>query len=132
LVPHRDRPVTGVFCFVVRECTMSGVCGSIKLQSRFPRMTFVSGVAMPHNDLPVVRNRLVADDKAVAWETLTRQELTIARMVGEAMTNRQIASRVHLSIHGVNWHLRQMFRKLNIFSRVQLATLAQLHLAEDR
>jgi DNA-binding CsgD family transcriptional regulator len=48
-------------------------------------------------------------------------ELTIARLVSEGLTNRQIATRVSLSPHTVNYYLRQIFRKLGIQSRVELA-----------
>jgi DNA-binding CsgD family transcriptional regulator len=63
----------------------------------------------------------------VGWESLSGTELAIARLVSQAMTNRQIATRVHLSPHTVNYHLRQIYRKLEINSRVQLASLAQAY-----
>ena len=47
-------------------------------------------------------------------------------MVGHALTNQQIAKRLHLSTHTVNYYLRQIFRKLGINSRVQLARLTQV------
>ena len=52
-------------------------------------------------------------------------ERTIAHLVNQSMTNRQIAKRVVLSPHTVNYHLRQIFRKLDINSRVELARLTQ-------
>jgi DNA-binding CsgD family transcriptional regulator len=64
------------------------------------------------------------------WAGLSDTERTIARLVSQAFTNRQIATRVHLSPHTVNYHLRQIYRKLEINSRVQLAHLAQAHLAQ--
>ncbi|GAA1738488.1 helix-turn-helix transcriptional regulator [Luedemannella helvata] len=57
------------------------------------------------------------------WPSLTAAERVIAGMVGEALTNRQIASRLFVSPHTVNYHLRHIFRKLDITSRVQLAAL---------
>jgi DNA-binding CsgD family transcriptional regulator len=66
------------------------------------------------------------------WENLSDQERTIAWFTSQAMTNRQIAHRVFLSPHTVNYHLRQIFRKLGINSRIQLAGLTQSHLAEPR
>jgi DNA-binding CsgD family transcriptional regulator len=67
---------------------------------------------------------------ADGWAGLSDTERTIARLVSQAFTNRQIATRVHLSPHTVNYHLRQIYRKLEINSRVQLAHLAQAHLAQ--
>jgi DNA-binding CsgD family transcriptional regulator len=60
------------------------------------------------------------------WESLTDRERAIAHLTGQAMTNRQIAARVQLSHHTVNYHLRRIYRKLSIRSRVELArALAQ-------
>jgi DNA-binding CsgD family transcriptional regulator len=39
------------------------------------------------------------------------------------MTNQGAARRLHLSPHTVNFHLRTIFRKLGIRSRVELAHL---------
>lgn len=58
-----------------------------------------------------------------AWETLGNTEQEISRLVSAGLTNRQIATRVHLSPHTVNYYLRQIFRKLDIHSRIVLATL---------
>jgi DNA-binding CsgD family transcriptional regulator len=46
-------------------------------------------------------------------------------MVSDALTNQQIARRLSLSPHTVNYHLRQIFQKLGINSRVQLARIVQ-------
>jgi len=62
------------------------------------------------------------------WGALSRQEQVIADLVSLGLTNRQIARRMFLSPHTINYHLRQIFRKLGIISRVQLAGQAQAHL----
>jgi DNA-binding CsgD family transcriptional regulator len=56
---------------------------------------------------------------------LTRREAAVAALVGRALTNQQIARRLSISTHTVNYHLRQIFRKLAIPSRVHLAMLAR-------
>jgi DNA-binding CsgD family transcriptional regulator len=45
--------------------------------------------------------------------------------VGRALTNQQIATRIGRSRHTVNYHLRRIFHKLGITSRVELASLAR-------
>jgi DNA-binding CsgD family transcriptional regulator len=55
------------------------------------------------------------------WDGLSEVERSIALLVSEGLTNRQIARRVGLSPHTVNYHLRGMFRKLGVSSRVELA-----------
>jgi DNA-binding CsgD family transcriptional regulator len=58
------------------------------------------------------------------WPSLTDTERTVAQLVAEAMTNASIAERMCLSRHTIDFHLRQIFRKLNIRSRVELARMA--------
>jgi|SRR4051794_1581585 len=60
------------------------------------------------------------------WDSLTDQELAVARLVELALTNGQIARRLFLSPHTVNYHLRWIFRKLGIRSRVQLASIVAI------
>ncbi|MEU9504664.1 helix-turn-helix transcriptional regulator [Micromonospora sp. NPDC048170] len=59
-------------------------------------------------------------DGGGAWESFSGVERAIARLVAEGMTNRQIATRVRLSPHTVNYHLRGLFRRLGISSRAEL------------
>jgi DNA-binding CsgD family transcriptional regulator len=74
-----------------------------------------------------VRRRLVtAEPERSGWAALTSAELAVARLVAEGMTNREVAERLFLSPHTVNSHLRHVFTKLGINSRVELARLARL------
>ncbi|MEU9170259.1 LuxR C-terminal-related transcriptional regulator [Streptomyces sp. NPDC048420] len=59
-------------------------------------------------------------------ETLTDVELAVARLVSEGLTNQQVAFRLRRSPHTVNYHLRNIFRKLAIGSRVELARHTRL------
>jgi DNA-binding CsgD family transcriptional regulator len=54
---------------------------------------------------------------------LTAQELQIARFVAEGLSNRDVAARLFLSPRTIDFHLRNIFRKLEISSRVELARL---------
>ena len=51
---------------------------------------------------------------------MTKSELAIAQLVADGLTNRQVAERLFLSPHTVNTHLRQVFAKLEVNSRVDL------------
>ncbi len=61
---------------------------------------------------------------AFGWDSLTETEQRIAHLVAEGLTNRQIASQMFLSSHTVAFHLRRIFCKLDVVSRVQVASLA--------
>ncbi|GAB2841776.1 LuxR family transcriptional regulator [Actinocorallia aurea] len=52
---------------------------------------------------------------------LTPAELKVALLVAQGATNRQVAERLFLSPHTVGSHLRHIFTKWNITSRVDLA-----------
>ncbi len=63
------------------------------------------------------------------WERLTESERTVADLVAQGLSNRQTADRMFLSPHTVSFHLRKVYRKLGITSRV---TLARLSTERDR
>lgn len=58
---------------------------------------------------------------AACWSTLSDMEQRIAYLVSVGLTNRQIGKQVHLSAHTVNYHLRKIYKKLGINTRVELA-----------
>jgi DNA-binding CsgD family transcriptional regulator len=60
---------------------------------------------------------------APGWDSLTDTERGVAAVIGEGATNREAASRLYLSPHTIDYHLRQIFRKLGIGSRVELARI---------
>jgi DNA-binding CsgD family transcriptional regulator len=68
-----------------------------------------------------------AERPAFGWESLTETERRIVDLVAQGLSNRQVASQVFLSVHTVAFHLRHVFWKLGLTSRVQLARLAAEH-----
>ena len=58
---------------------------------------------------------------------MTDSELGVARLVAQGLTNREVAEKLFVSPHTVNSHLRQIFAKLNINSRVELTRLSVNH-----
>ena len=61
---------------------------------------------------------------AVVWSSLSAQELQVARMAAEGLSNRQIAERLYLSPRTVASHLYRIFPKLGVTSRAQLAAIS--------
>ena len=62
----------------------------------------------------------------LGWRSLTPSERRLAAFVGDGMTNKQAAARLFISHHTVDAHLRHIFRKLDIRSRVELAKLVTI------
>ena len=58
-----------------------------------------------------------------AWDQLTPQELQIAQLAAEGLSNREIAQMVYLSHRTVSSHLYRVFPKLGISSRAELRSM---------
>lgn len=54
---------------------------------------------------------------------MTDSELAVARLVAKGHTNREVAQQLFVSPHTVNSHLRRIFAKLDVNSRVTLTRL---------
>jgi DNA-binding CsgD family transcriptional regulator len=58
---------------------------------------------------------------ATGWASLTEAERRVATLISEGCTNKSAASALGVSINTVGTHLRAVFAKLGVQSRVQLA-----------
>jgi DNA-binding CsgD family transcriptional regulator len=58
-----------------------------------------------------------------AWDQLTPQELQIAQLAAEGLSNREIGQMVYLSHRTVSSHLYRVFPKLGISSRAELRSM---------
>jgi DNA-binding CsgD family transcriptional regulator len=75
-----------------------------------------------------VRRRLgQAERPDHGWEALTPSEIAVVEAITSGMTNREAAAHLFLSPHTVSTHMRHVFQKLKINSRVELARIAADH-----
>jgi DNA-binding CsgD family transcriptional regulator len=70
-----------------------------------------------------VRRNLAPARPATGWAGLTDSELAVVRLVAGGQTNGQIAAQLFLSPNTISSHLRRVFSKLGIGSRVELVRL---------
>ncbi|MBV8179226.1 MAG: helix-turn-helix transcriptional regulator [Mycobacterium sp.] len=69
----------------------------------------------------VQSQHLVVNLLAVSgWDSLTDAELKVVTLITQGVTNRDVATQPHLSLHTVKTHVRNAFAKLGINSRGQL------------
>jgi DNA-binding CsgD family transcriptional regulator len=76
---------------------------------------------------PLVRLCSGRPDGGDRWLLLTGAEVRIAGLVATGMTNRAMAKALIVSPHTVDAHLKHMYAKLDIHSRVELTLLALQH-----
>jgi DNA-binding CsgD family transcriptional regulator len=70
---------------------------------------------------PSAAGRTLDPSLMTGWTELTDTERTVAELVARGMTNKQAGRRLFLSRHTVDYHLRRVFKKLGLNSRVELA-----------
>jgi DNA-binding CsgD family transcriptional regulator len=66
------------------------------------------------------------------WESLTDAERAASELVAEGLNNREVASRMYVSINTVAFYMRQAYRKLSIGSRVELTRIVLEQAAAPR
>jgi LuxR family maltose regulon positive regulatory protein len=64
-------------------------------------------------------------DQSELVEPLSERELEVLQLIAEGLTNREIASRLYLSLNTVKAHTRNIYGKLNVHSRTQAITRSQ-------
>jgi sigma-54 dependent transcriptional regulator, acetoin dehydrogenase operon transcriptional activator AcoR len=66
------------------------------------------------------------------WASLSPSQLGIAELVASGLTNQEMAARLYLSRHTIDFHVREIYTKLGIDSRVKLARLVSEHSADQQ
>ena len=75
-----------------------------------------------HDELVAAGARPRRDRRLLSGrESLTASEDRIAALAAEGLTNREIAQRQFVTVKAVEWHLSNVYRKLDISSRDELA-----------
>lgn len=80
---------------------------------------------------PLIKVGADGDEGDEGWASLTDAEIRVISGVARGMTNRSIAEELHLSRHTVDAHLKHVYLKLDIHSRVELTVLALQHRLPD-
>ncbi|HHT73293.1 MAG TPA: response regulator transcription factor [Firmicutes bacterium] len=81
---------------------------------------------------PQVASRMVsriqsASNSRPPHEELTQRELEVLRLIGEGMTNQEIAEKLFIGIKTVKTHVSNILSKLGVADRTQAAVYAHRH-----
>ena len=68
---------------------------------------------------------------ARATGSLSRRELEVLRLLGEGLTNGEIAKRLYISPKTAEHHVARVFRKLDVRTRSEAAAYAIRHLGSE-
>ena len=58
-------------------------------------------------------------------DPLSDHELKVLRLIAAGLSNREVADELYLSVNTVKWHLKHIYEKLDVHSRVTAVTRAQ-------
>ena len=86
--------------------------------------------ALVHLDVPLRESsaktrpsRKKRTRQSFGWASLSASQLGIAELVASGLTNQEVAARLYLSRHTIDFHLREIYSKLGVDPRVKLARL---------
>jgi ATP/maltotriose-dependent transcriptional regulator MalT len=106
-------------------CSTHAACGSRRALAKAERELRRLGRPVHHRSLP-------GKPEGTGVASLTGRELEIAHLVVDRRTNPEIAGELFLSVKTVETHMRNIFRKLNANSRVEVARIVERDQAAAR
>lgn len=68
-----------------------------------------------------------AEAGAVGWPSLTDTEVDVARRAAEGLSNAELADVMFVSVNTIKTHIRHVYEKLDVHSRVELAQVVDQH-----
>ena len=93
-----------------------------------PRDEYEADVAA-HPDVPPLGTASTEPPPPDLWPSLTPGEVRAAELVARGLTNKEVARELVVSPHTIDAHLKHVFTKLGIHSRVELSVVAMQHRA---
>jgi DNA-binding NarL/FixJ family response regulator/tetratricopeptide (TPR) repeat protein len=100
-------------------------CGALRYRNAAERELRRLGGRRPH------RRTRAGQRDASGVESLTERELQVARLIVDRRTNPQIAAELFLSPKTVESHVRNLFHKLGVSSRVEVARVVERAAEQD-
>jgi two-component system nitrate/nitrite response regulator NarL len=123
----------GALAYLSKQCSLAALEAKLALALAGQRAACDPHRPPPPSPTPTPRARMRAVAPGVALcepETLTLREREVLELIGQGCHNQEIAARLGLATGTVKVHLKNIFRKLGLRSRVDAALWTVGHGAE--
>ena len=114
----------GVAGFIMKDATLEDLVNTIRSVANGAHELQPPGPSTLFSEIArcAVSNGRPEALKAVR---MTPQEREVINLIAEGLENKEIAGRLHASIHAVKGHVRNIMEKLALHSRLQIAAYSQ-------
>lgn len=112
----------GAAGFIMKDATVAEFNATIRSVARGVSVlpSLLTGTIFSH----VARRALRTPGSAVGAATMTRREREVVALLGEGLSNKEIATRLRIGLHTVKSHVHNVLDKLALHSRLQVAAYA--------
>ncbi|MFB0627244.1 response regulator [Streptomyces sp. AB3(2024)] len=125
-----DAIMAGAAGYVLKQIKGSDLVAAVRTVATGQSMLDPATTARLMHSLRVPEAAKPPEDERLA--TLTERERAVLELIGEGLTNRQIAKQLYLSEKTVKNHISRLLGKLGVERRVQAAVIAaQVHEHEE-
>ena len=114
----------GASGFVMKEASLAEFLGTIRLVAGG---TQVLPTQLTGSLFSQIAERAVKGGKSPVLEAvkLTQRERQVVELIGEGMSNKEIAARLHVATHTVKSHVHNVLEKLALHTRLEVAAFTR-------
>lgn len=120
IVEYVNAGVTG---FILKDATLEDLAATIRSVAAG---VSVLPTAMVNTLFSQIARDAVERDAPALMESvkMTPRERQVVNLIAEGLSNKEIAARLHIAVHTVKSHVRNVMEKLTLHSRLQIAAYA--------
>ncbi len=116
----------GMDAYILKQYGKEEVIKAIK-DVMLDKVYMGKGISFSNNKIIVNNKANKFDDKFVRKYKLTKRELEILQLIGQALSNKEIAKELFISDQTVSVHRKNIMRKLNVSNTAGLIRVAYSH-----
>jgi len=114
---------SGVDGYILKQYGLDEVLNAIK-EVLAGNVHIGKGIEFNNNKVTTSKNQHIFDDKFIRKYRLTKRELEILQLIGQALNNKDIAKELFISDQTVSVHRKNIMRKLNVNNTAGLIRVA--------